>query len=308
MAPSGTISKEVVKSNTASSDYYSPSGDLESRNSPSRKAAAAHPGHGRVSSHNEVQELLECPVCTNLMYPPIHQCPNGHTLCSSCKAKMHNSCPTCRNELGNIRCLALEKVAASLELPCQYQLLGCPDIFPYYGKLRHEQSCRFRPYNCPYAGAECSATGDIPSLVEHLKINHKVDMHDGCTFNHRYVKDNALEIENATWMLTVFNCFGRQFCLHFEAFQLGMAPVYIAFLRFMGDDNDAKKFNYSLEVGGNRRKLTWQGVPRGIRDSHKKVRDSLDGLIIPRNLALFFSGGNGQQLKLKIAGRIWREQ
>ena len=105
----------------------------------------------------------------------------------------------------------------------------------------------------------------------------------------------------------VFNCFGRQFCLHFEAFQIGMAPVYMAFLRFMGDDEEAKQFTYSLEVGGNGRKLMWQGVPRSIRDSHKKVRDSQDGLIIQRSLALFFSGGNRQELKLKVAGRIWRE-
>ena len=39
----------------------------------------------------------------------------------------------------------------------------------------------------------------------------------------------------------------------------------------------------------------------------KKVRDSQDGLIIQRNLALFFSGGDRQELKLKVAGRIWKE-
>ena len=110
------------------------------------------------------------------------------------------------------------------------------------------------------------------------------------------------------WVVQVFNCFGHQFCLHFEAFNIGMAPVYMAFLRFMGDEHEARKFSYSLEVGGNGRKLTWQGVPRSIRDSHKTVRDSLDGLIIQRNLALFFSGGSGQELKLKVAGRIWKEQ
>lgn len=108
--------------------------------------------------------------------------------------------------------------------------------------------------------------------------------------------------------MQVFNCFGRQFCLHFEAFQLGLAPVYMAFLRFMGDDNEAKKFSYSLEVGANGRKLTWQGVPRSIRDSHRKVRDSQDGLIIHRDLALFFSGGDRQELKLRVTGRIWKEQ
>ncbi|XP_037457153.1 E3 ubiquitin-protein ligase SINAT5-like [Triticum dicoccoides] len=255
-----------------------------------------------------VHELLECPVCTNSMYPPIHQCQNGHTLCSTCKARVHNRCPTCRQELGDIRCLALEKVAESLELPCKYYSLGCPEIFPYYSKLKHESQCNFRPYSCPYAGSECSVVGDIPFLVSHLRDDHKVDMHSGCTFNHRYVKSNPREVENATWMLTVFHCFGQYFCLHFEAFQLGMAPVYMAFLRFMGDENDARNYSYSLEVGANGRKMIWEGTPRSIRDSHRKVRDSHDGLIIQRNMALFFSGGERKELKLRVTGRIWKEQ
>ncbi|CAI9100992.1 OLC1v1038204C1 [Oldenlandia corymbosa var. corymbosa] len=163
----------------------------------------SHDKHGMSSSLNGVHELLQCPSCKNSMYPPIHQCPNGHTLCVNCKNRAHNTCPTCHFDLGDIRCLALEKVAESLELPCRFQSLGCHDIFPYYSKLKHEQSCRFRPYNCPYAGSECTLTGDIPALVTHLKDDHKVDMHDGCTFNHRYVKSNPHEVENATWMLTV---------------------------------------------------------------------------------------------------------
>lgn len=104
----------------------------------------------------------------------------------------------------------------------------------------------------------------------------------------------------------VFNCFGRQFCLHFEAFLLGTAPVYMAFLRFMGEDKDARKFSYTLEVGAFGRKLIWQGVPRSIRDSHARVRDSQDGLIIPRSMALYFSAGTNQELKLRITGRIWK--
>ncbi|XP_024438397.1 E3 ubiquitin-protein ligase SINAT4 isoform X3 [Populus trichocarpa] len=242
------------------------------------------------------------------MYPPIHQCHNGHTLCSTCKTRVQNRCPTCRQELGDIRCLALEKVAESLELPCKYYNLGCPEIFPYYSKLKHEAICNFRPYNCPYAGSECSVVGDIPFLVAHLRDDHKVDMHIGCTFNHRYVKSNPREVENATWMLTVFHCFGQYFCLHFEAFQLGMAPVYMAFLRFMGDEAEARNYSYSLEVGGNGRKLIWEGTPRSVRDSHRKVRDSHDGLIIQRNMALFFSGGDRKELKLRVTGRIWKEQ
>ena len=43
--------------------------------------------------------------------------------------------------------------------------------------------------------------------MAHLKDDHKVDMHNGSTFNHRYVKSNPHEVENATWMLTVLFCF-----------------------------------------------------------------------------------------------------
>ena len=87
-----------------------------------------------------------------------------------------------------------------------------------------------------------------------------------------------------------------------------MAPVYMAFLRFMGDEAEARNYSYSLEVGGNGRKLIWEGMPRSVRDSHRKVRDSHDGLIIQRNMALFFSGGDRKELKLRVTGRIWKEQ
>ncbi|KAL6522382.1 E3 ubiquitin-protein ligase sinat2 [Orobanche minor] len=303
MAPgNGGVCKEAVESDSKYANYEKTTMKSDvgcnhtMKNSISR--GEKHDVHG-------VDELLQCSTCANPMYPPIHQCPNGHTLCVNCK-RIHNSCPTCRLELGNIRCLALEKIADSFELPCRYQSLGCHALFPYYKKAKHEKCCLFRPYSCPYASSECCVTGDIPFLVRHLQEDHSVDMHDGCTFNHRYVKSNPREVESATWMLTVLNCFGRHFCLHFEAFLLGSAPVYMAFLRFMGEDNEAKEFNYALEVGAFGRKLVWQGIPRSIRDSHGKVRDSQDGLIVPSNLALYFSGGDGRELKLRVTGRIWK--
>ncbi|KAG8480767.1 hypothetical protein CXB51_025457 [Gossypium anomalum] len=248
--------------------------DSESVNEPTQTATKPN----LIVSSN-VRELLECPVCLNAMYPPIHQCLNGHT-----------------------RCVLVASQECTIGAPHAGMSLGILDV------LHWRRSLHLLSFPVNIKVMECTVVGDIPFLVAHLKDDHKVDMHSGSTFNHRYVKSNPHEVENATWMLTVFSCFGQYFCLHFEAFQLGMAPVYIAFLRFMGDDNEAKNYSYSLEVGGNGRKLIWQGVPRSIRDSHRKVRDSFDGLIIQRNMALFFSGGDRKELKLRVTGRIWKEQ
>lgn len=76
----------------------------------------------------------------------------------------------------------------------------------------------------------------------------------------------------------------------------------------MGDDREARSYSYSLEVGGSGRKLTYEGSPRSIRDSHKKVRDSHDGLVVHRNMAIFFSGGDSKELKLRVTGKIWKQQ
>ncbi|KAL4362183.1 hypothetical protein GQ457_04G030680 [Hibiscus cannabinus] len=67
------------------------------------------------------------------------------------------------------------------------------------------------------------------------------DMHSACTFNHRYLKSNppgALFL--STFILTV---------------------------RY-SDEVEARNYSYSLEVGGNGRKLIWEDTPTSIRHTH----------------------------------------
>ncbi|CAF2140584.1 unnamed protein product [Brassica napus] len=276
MAPGGSTYKEALKSNWIGLAY-------EVRMSPLEKSVQAR-AMVFMSFSNVRFAQISCilQLIRFVNFPIMSQWP--HVMFKLQTTSAEHVHPTCRYELGNIRCLALEKVAESLEVSCRYQSLGCHDIFPYYSKVKHEQHCSI-------------SKTIIKSICIVVALSTTVN-----------VKSNPQEVENATWMLTVFNCFGRQFCLHFEAFQLGTAPVYMAFLRFMGDENEAKKFSYGLEVGAHSRKLTWQGIPRSIRDGHRKVRDSQNGLIIPRNMALFFSGSDKEERKLRVTGRIWREE
>ncbi|XP_047328358.1 putative E3 ubiquitin-protein ligase SINAT1 [Impatiens glandulifera] len=255
---------------------------------------------------SDVSELLECPVCVNVLYPPIYQCPNGHTICLQCKTLVRNQCPFCRFELGDIRCAALEKLAEMLELPCKNQFMGCEEVFSYEERLKHEESCKFKPFDCP-CDFDCNVKGDVKFLITHIKNDHRVEFKNSPIINHRFANATPHQIQNATWKLTILSCFGHQFVLHFEAFYIGTAPVYMAFLRFMGEEEDAKKFGYTLEIGMRGRSLTWQGVPRSIRESHWMVRDSLDGLLIHRNMGTFFSLGDGRELQLIVTGRIWKE-
>ena len=131
------------------------------------------------------------------------QCHNGHTLCSGCKARVLNKCPTCRHQLGDIRCLALEKMAESLQLHCKYEEFGCPEIIPYYTKLMHEDSCNFRPCS----GWECSVVGDIPLLVSHLTDYHKAVMFNSCDFELGLLTEDLREHSGCRWIAAVSTFF-----------------------------------------------------------------------------------------------------
>jgi hypothetical protein len=84
---------------------------------------AASPPNNPGSS--DLASLFECPVCFDYVLPPILQCHAGHLVCSNCRPKL-TCCPTCRGQLGgNIRNLAMEKVASTVMFPCKYSSGGC---------------------------------------------------------------------------------------------------------------------------------------------------------------------------------------
>lgn len=71
MAPGNNICKEVPESQATDNDLSIVEDEFENLNI--SKLSGLPVAKLSVSSTNGVHELLECPVCTNSMYPPIHQ-------------------------------------------------------------------------------------------------------------------------------------------------------------------------------------------------------------------------------------------
>ncbi|GAB2288885.1 hypothetical protein Dimus_023192 [Dionaea muscipula] len=71
------------------------------------------------------RDVLHCPICLDPLTSPVFQCVDGHIACSSCCGKLENKCPSCRKEIGRIRCRAIEKVIDSVKINCCYADYGC---------------------------------------------------------------------------------------------------------------------------------------------------------------------------------------
>lgn len=72
MAPGGSTYKEVLESHSTVADYDIAITKADANLTPA-KAATVLGGKRGFSTPNGVHDLLECPVCTSLMYPPIYQ-------------------------------------------------------------------------------------------------------------------------------------------------------------------------------------------------------------------------------------------
>jgi len=76
MAPGGIINKEEIESRIAYLDHdtgHPATSNAELRGSPFRKAATPSTGNPGKQSTSNMQDLLDCPVCFTIMYPPIFQ-------------------------------------------------------------------------------------------------------------------------------------------------------------------------------------------------------------------------------------------
>ena len=75
--------------------------------------------------------------------------------------------------VGNIRNLAMEKVASTVMFPCRYSGSGCVASLLHTEKADHEEGCEFRPYSCPCPGASCKWQGSLEQVMPHLLHVHK---------------------------------------------------------------------------------------------------------------------------------------
>ena len=73
MSPGGGFGQQITESCITFVDLNAAMSNLELRSSPFKKTASNPNINLGTSSTNDVHELLECPVCMNLMYPPIYQ-------------------------------------------------------------------------------------------------------------------------------------------------------------------------------------------------------------------------------------------
>ena len=87
---------------------------------------------------------LDCPVCYDILTPPIFQCANGHVICKDCIERLeesgHRECPTCRvSMIRRIRCLFADQQCEGTTSPENRNSRSQPYNFEIPRPLLHRE-------------------------------------------------------------------------------------------------------------------------------------------------------------------------
>lgn len=257
-------------------------------------------GHAASNAVSDLASLFECPVCFDYVLPPILQCQNGHLVCASCRHKL-TCCPSCRGPIGNIRNLAMEKVASTVFFPCKYSQNGCKQLLMHTEKADHEELCECRPYSCPCPGAQCKWFGSLDQVMPHLLHSHK----SITTLQGEDIVFLATDINlpGAVDWVMMQSCFGHHFMLVLEKQEkVDGHQQFYAIVQLIGSRKQAENFLYHLELNNNnRRRLTWQATPRSILEGVAPAIMSSDCLVFDTNMAQNFTDSGNLAINVTIS-------
>jgi E3 ubiquitin-protein ligase SIAH1 len=238
-----------------------------------------------VDAPAELIKMLECPVCMDVIPPPVWQCPNGHAICETCRVNTAFKCPSCRASTStDIRCLILEQAASGTHVPCRNKERGCEAVVLYEELRVHLDGCLHRPYRCPfnsdYAKPSCLWEGEASEVATHLHEVHRsrTAVVSGAG-RFTYVTGTKELGENLKWIsvLRVVDADGgseQEMLLCFSCHE----GLYSASLRHIGSSADASQWTYEIHLNNplSNRSETWRGPLRSIRLDDRQLTASDD--------------------------------
>jgi len=186
----------------------------------------------------------------------------------------------------------MEKVASNVKFPCKHSNNGCVASLVYTEKPDHEEICEYRPYLCPCPGASCKWQGSLDSVMPHLIMHHK----SITTLQGEDIVFLATDINlpGAVDWVMMQSCFGHNFMLVLEKQEkFDGHQQFFAIVQLIGSRKEAENFAYRLELNGNRRRLTWEAMPRSIHEGISSAIMNSDCLVFDTSIAqLFADNGN----------------
>lgn len=218
------------------------------------------------------------------------QCDLGHLLCKSCFEKLPTrSCPTCRQDMVEVRNLFAEQIIETLEFPCINIKYGCTTTTPINLKNIHEKSCYYSPVSCLYPDGVCGHKGAIPSIKNHLISAHKVNVINSAEVNYTIKK---IHLKSPQDWIVIQSCERNDFIVSIKKTQnQGCCWLLEIAVKSLTERNNSM---CAIELKNGNNKLKWEGTVLFLDDEEKNV------FSIHEDAAKFYMTENNLKISVHI--------
>jgi len=224
----------------------------------------------------ELEERVRCPVCLDIpTTSPIHSCPAGHCLCSSCYQGKASTCPVCRAVMGANTSLLAMSIIQSIDHLCRFE--GCDVKVPLKEFEMHKATCKFRVVICPSVMckkgvAYCHVVDHVLSECESSFVKRNKGYKNVTGSNH----ETNYTIDNASLLTNQFSVDGFCFKDHYffltnnkvEGFYRNM------YVQMLGTKEECDRFSVGITIRNENRdgsiSYTSKPFPLEIDDEDKK--------------------------------------
>lgn len=179
---------------------------------------------------SSMNELMECPICLDVMQGRIRQCKMGHSFCEPCVLKLEaQKCPNCRKSMGNSRNYMLEQLIAGL-------LISNNEI------RNNVSTCEAKKF----LGSVCEWSGKPSEALQHFKEAHK----DNCRLEFKGEMFLKFELQRNHKTLQAIDLHNGQELVYFKSkVDIEKKLVYFVF-QILGLSPEAKNYFYEFEIEG----------------------------------------------------------
>ena len=214
-----------------------------------------------ASFQEQVEELMECPVCFKIpRRMPIECCRFGHLVCEDCRPKVE-SCPTCRGGYLNYTNTVAGYISLIVAHKCKFSPLGCHVKMSVHTITRHEKICPERVIRCAFRG--CAKEMALSKFRNHaLSEDCAIDLSEMPLYdfdpikgmclpyilNRKLMWDGVSQItgpiyrlnEDGEWRLMEFHALGKAFYFSFTYVKSKLA--FVAFIMMADTIDEAEQY------------------------------------------------------------------
>ncbi|OXA46639.1 E3 ubiquitin-protein ligase SINAT2-like [Folsomia candida] len=247
---------------------------------------------------DHLDKLLECPVCYDVILPPIISCCRGHSCCETCRASVHK-CPICRGEFSNVRNLFAEQFLEKCQFKCKH---GCTVCLPAKDLTTHYQTeCYFRPILC----RECDRMIPFDDFLQHIELVDKLERQKASECSTGFEIDEADLAANpvspvgrrvTVWEPTWMHCYGEDYFCSLD-FNGEHWWIWVSSLNESGKKHKSQIILWSKQKESEH---TYFGTIHSIRTKPDDVLQSGECLILTEKTVKNFMYSGGIDVLVRI--------